>query len=113
MCRAAALAVAAVMTGGAAIERAREDRRAPDGDAAFGPALLDGALQQALAAEHLHAGQELAVGQLRQVFSRAADADKRFDFVVVRREVFVAVRSVVAVAVVGGGLQVVIREAVT
>src|SRR5581483_2758737 len=112
MRRAAALAVAAVMTGGAAIVRLRQNRRAPDRDAAVGPALLDGALQQALAADHLHAGQKVAVGQLRQSFRRAADTDEGFDLVVVRRNLGVADRPIVAVAIVRGGFEIIIRKPV-
>src|SRR3954471_10112989 len=113
MCRAAALAMAAVMTGGAAIVFLGENRCAPDGDAALGPALLDGALQQALAADHLHAGQETAIGQLRQVFISAADADERFDLVIVRCQLFITDRPVVAVTVMARRFEIIIREAIT
>src|SRR5581483_12495919 len=113
MRRTAALAMAAVMTGGAAIVFLREDRRAPDGDAAFGPALLDGALQQALAADHLHGGQETAIGQLRQVFISAADADERFDLIIVRSQLFITDRPVIAVTVMARRLEIIIRQSIT
>ena len=59
-----------------------------------------------LDAVHFHRRQELAVGQLRQAFVLAADADETLDVVVPGRDVLVADRPVDGDAVLGVGLEV-------
>ena len=63
-----------------------------------------------LGAAHRHGGMELAVGQLRHVFGLAGDADVVLDQLVVGHQVLVAERPVLAVAVEGLALQVLLAE---
>ena len=65
-----------------------------------------------LGARHRHRGMELAVGQLGHVLGLALDADVVLDDVVVRREVVVVERPVLAVAVERLALQVLLAEAI-
>ena len=64
------------------------------------------------AAVQLHRGQEVSIRQVWQAVSRAADADELLGFVVVRRELLIADRPVVAEPVVRCGFEIEIRESV-
>src|SRR4051812_2225422 len=100
MRHAAALALAAVVAGQAAVVRLGEDRAAPDGHDAP-PAERPAGFRARVALDdgHRHAGQELAIGQLAQAFFVAADADETLDVRIPGRDVLVANRPVVAMAV--------------
>jgi hypothetical protein len=66
---------------------------------------LDPVAQRGLRARHRHRRLELAVGQARQAFGHALDADVLLDQVVIRLDVLVADRPVHAVAIVRGRLE--------
>src|SRR5947209_2796065 len=104
---AAALALIAVMTSRPAIVHGSEvgDTIGHDHPAEF---FADDITREASAAREIHRRQEIAVGHLRQTFARPAYADEGFDFVVVRREIFVAERPILIVSVATGGLELVI-----
>src|SRR5262245_6689866 len=107
---AAAVAVAAIMAGGAALMRPGQDSRAADDYLALLPAALDGFLQEMLAAGHRHRRQELAVGKLRQLFVRAADTREILDLRIVRFEVLRADRPIFFIPVAAGRLEVEIAQ---
>ena len=109
MRRAAAAALAAVMTGGATVQRLRQDREAI-GDAADVQA-LGGFLDQQLVAARLRRRLENAVRIVRQSFIRSEEADVSVDAVVVRLEVVVGDRPVVAETVEALALEIVRPEA--
>ena len=110
--RAAAIAVTAVVTRRAAVVPLSQYRRSPDGDLAIAPPALDGSLEKLFAAGHLHRRKKLSVGKIWNVLVRAADADELFDLVIVRRELGVGNRPVVAVAVSARGFEFIIRQAI-
>src|SRR5688572_15820410 len=94
MGRTAAAALAAVVTRGAIVERLREDRET-DRDAADVQALRC-LLDQQLVAARLRRRLENAVWVVRQAFVRSEQADVAIDAVVVRLEIVVGDRPVVA-----------------
>ena len=73
--------------------------------------LFRAATEQVLAAGERHRRHEFAVGQMRNVILITADADEIFGLVVVRLDVFVADRPVVAEAVVAGGFEIKVAHA--
>ena len=95
--RAAASALAAVVTGRPIVQRLRQDRE-PDRNAPDVQALR-GLLDQQLVAARLRRRLEDAVRIVGQPFIRSEQADVAIDAVVVRLEVVVADRPVVAEAV--------------
>ncbi len=107
--RAALLARPAVVTGRPAVDRLGDVGRAAERDRPS-QLLLDPRAQLHLGAAHGHGGMELAVGQLRNVLRLAGDADVVLDQLVVRDQILVAERPVLAVAVEGLALQVLLAE---
>ena len=103
---AALLAGAAVVAGRAAVVVPGDDRRAAHGDRVAELA-LDGPLEVALAAVHLHRRQKLAVGDLRQALRTSVDTDVLLHAGVVRGDLLVGDGPVLAVAVERGALEVV------
>jgi hypothetical protein len=104
--------MAAVMASGATLMRFGQDRRAADNDFATRKFALDGFLQNPLAAGHRHRRQKLAVGQLRQIFIRAADPDEILDLVVIGFEILVTERPRFTVAIALGSFEIVIAQAI-
>src|SRR5262249_26369275 len=64
------------------------------------------------AARKSHRRQELTIWHLWQTFARTAHADEAFYLIVVRFEVVVANRPVFSVAIVAGGFEFVVAEAI-
>ncbi len=107
---AAAVTGAAVVAGGSSVVALRQHCGATDGDATAHR--VDLGLEHVLAARHRHRRQEFAVGQDLDAFAATAHPDEALDLVVVRSDVGVGDRPVVAVAVVALGLEVVVAHAV-
>ena len=109
MRRAPLLARPAVVAGRPAVDRLGDVGRAADGD---GPAqlLFHPRAKLRLGAAHRHRGMELAVGQFRDVFRLAGDADVVLDQLVVGDQILVAERPVLAVPVKGLALQILLAE---
>ena len=108
---AAALARAAEVTGGAAVDRLRQVGDAADRQRAS-ELRLDRVARVLLGAGERHRRQEAAVGELRQVLGQTRDADVVLDEIVVGLEVLVVERPVDAVAVERGALHVLLAEAI-
>ena len=108
---AAALARSTVVTRLPPVDGLRQVRGAAEG---HGPPelVLDPGLELPLHAPQAHRRVEPAVGQLVDAFGQPGDPDVVLDEVVVGRDVVVAEGPVVAEAVVGGGLEVDVGEAV-
>ena len=106
------MADTAVMTGGAALVRLREDSGAADGKNAIVEMLRDSIAENHLRAVHFHRRQKFAVGELRQALGLAADAGVRFDVVVPRSHICVADRPIDGVAFFQVGLEVEVAPAV-
>src|SRR5947207_3140100 len=95
MCRAATATLAAVVARGTSVERPRENRQ-PRRDAGD-VQLLRRFLDQELVAPRLRRRLEDAVGLVREVLQvLAEDADELIDLVVIRLQVLIADRPVVA-----------------
>ena len=101
---AAALAFVAIMASWTAVEWNGEVGGAVDNQLPS-EFLLDNFLRGQLAATQPHSRKKLAVGQLRQIFGRSADADKILNAIVIRFEILVAEGPILAVAVIAGGLE--------
>src|SRR5262249_26553910 len=105
-------AVAAIMAPGSAIQGGGQDCRPADGDPSIGPPFFDCSLEQPFAAGHTHRGQELTVGQLWQLLVSARDSDELLDPVIIRGQVVVTYRPVVAITIAAGGLELIIGQAI-
>src|SRR5438046_5394599 len=105
MRRAAAAALSAVVTRRPAVERLRQNRQ-PRRDARDAQ-LVGGLLDQQLVAARLRRRLEDAVRLVRNAFIRAEDTDEAIELVVVRLDVVVRDRPVVAEAIHAAALEVV------
>ena len=107
----AALALVAIVTGGAAAMRNRQVGDAVGHDA---PAklTLDHVFGLLRAAGKIHGRQKLSVGQLRQALARSTDTDIAFDHVVVGLKFLVADGPIFAVAVASGSLEFIVAVAI-
>ena len=103
--RAAAAALAAVVARGPAVQRLREDRQAVRD--ARDVQLVGRLLDQQLVAARLRRRLEDAVGLVRDAFHRSEDPDEAIELVVVRLDLVVGDRPVVADAVEAAALEVV------
>ena len=101
---ASAAALRAVMAGSTAIVRLGQDRQPRRN--AQDVQLVAGLLDDGFGAARLGRRQENSVRSAGNVFFRPEDSDVGLDFVVVRRDVFVAERPVVAHAVVRADLEI-------
>src|SRR5579859_4893816 len=108
---AAAFAGPAVVARQAAVVRLRDNGCASDGDGAA-ELRFDALAKLYFAAAHFHGRQKLAVREHLVAFSSAADADIFFDDVVIRSEIGVGNRPIVAIAVAAGGFQIIVAHTV-
>ena len=109
---AAVLARAAIVARGAAVDRPRQVGGATE---RHGPTefLFHASPQARLCTGQAHRRLKTAIGQLGHTFRDSGDADVFFDQVVVGRDVLVANRPIVAIAVERRGLEIEVAQPVT
>src|SRR5262249_55716099 len=105
-------AVAAIMAPGSAIQRGGQDCPPAGGDPSVGPPFFSCSLEQPFAAGAIHLRTELIVWQLWQLLVSARDPNELLDPVIIRGQVGVTYRPVVAITVVAGGLELIIGQAI-
>ncbi len=101
---ASAAALRAVVAGGTAVERLGQNRQ-PRGNAK-NVQMVAGLLDDGFAAAGFGRRLKNSVGRAGNIFFGAENSDVRLDFVVVRRNVIVGERPVVALSVVGASLEI-------